>query len=137
MARQLAAAAPRSRRLAAFVGYTAPENFTGPIVRHLRGAGEGRRALVLVDAAELRRRAGTIVLLDAENLAGVTFSTHQLPLALLVDYIARTLPVRVFAIAVQPADTAFGAPVSPAVCRAVARLVSALRAAAASATPAV
>ena len=130
VARQLAAAVGRSRRVASFVGYTAPENFTGPIVRHLRGAAEGRRALVLVDAAELGRRAGTIILLEAKDLAGVTFSTHQLPLALLVDYIVRSVPVRVFALAVQPASTAFGAPVSPAVRRAVTRLVSALRASA-------
>lgn len=129
VAESLSAAWKRSRRAAALVGYTAPENFTGPLVRHLRDGAEGRRHLVIVDAADLGLKPGATVLLDAARIAGVTFSTHQLPLALLVDYILRILPVQVHVVAVQPASTAFGRPVSRAVRAAATRLASALQAA--------
>jgi hydrogenase 3 maturation protease len=126
VARDIEARRPRSRRLAVFEGHTAPESLTGPIVRFLRQGAEGRRHLVLVDAADLMKRPGTIVPLRRKQLAGTAFSTHQLPLGVLVDYIATCVPAAVTIFAIQPASAHFGAPVSPAVRRACRQLAKAI-----------
>jgi hydrogenase maturation protease HycI len=118
---------PGSRR-AAFDGGTAPENLTGEIIGFIRGDGEGGRGhVVFVDTADMDLKAGSVCLLSHDDLAGVSFSTHQLPLSILADYLQRSLPVDVSFIAIQPKTISFGKSLSSAGSRAVDLVVSSLR----------
>lgn len=94
------------------IGGTAPENLTGEIKR-LKPS-----HLVIVDAAEMNEPPGTIKLVSPEEIGGFSFSTHSLPLKVMIDFIQRDWPCEVLIIAIQPANLSFGAQVSDAVRRA-------------------
>jgi hydrogenase 3 maturation protease len=103
-----------------FRGHTAPENCTGAIKKF------APTHLVVVDAAELGQPPGTIAVLEPEQIAGVSFSTHQLPLSVLLDYLKTSFAFEAIVIAIQPAHLAYDQPVTPAVRRAARRLAAAL-----------
>ena len=103
-----------------FRGHTAPENCTGAIKKF------APTHLVIVDAAELGQPPGTIAVLEPEQIAGVSFSTHQLPLSVLLDYLKTSFAFEAIVIAIQPAHLAYDQPVTPAVRRAARRLAAAL-----------
>jgi hydrogenase 3 maturation protease len=107
-----------------FIGATAPENCTGPIRRF------SPTHLLLVDAADLGAEPGTVELLDPARLGGIAFTTHSLPLTVVVDYLLKSLPgCRVVVAGIQPASLDFGAELTPRVAAAVDSLVEAIRAA--------
>jgi len=92
-----------SARVGVFLGATAPENCTGPIRRY------APTHLVLVDAADLGTEPGTVELLDPGRLGGVAFTTHSLPLTVVVDYLTKSLPeCRVVVVGIQPESLRFG-----------------------------
>jgi hydrogenase 3 maturation protease len=114
-------------RCAVYDGGTAPENLSGEIIRFVRGRGEGARShVVFVDTADMGLKPGSICLLERDDLAGVSFSTHQLPLSVLADYLRQSLPVEMTFVAIQPRAIAFGGSRSSAAVTAVGRVVSAL-----------
>jgi hydrogenase 3 maturation protease len=93
-----------------FIGSNAPENCTGPI-RRLNPS-----HLVVVDAADLGQEAGTISLIERDQLAGVSFCTHSLPLFVIIDYILKACPnCKVLIVGIQPLSLRFGEPLSPKV----------------------
>jgi hydrogenase 3 maturation protease len=117
-------------KAAAFEGCTAPENLTGEIIRFIRSGGPNAKGhLVLVDAADLKSKPGALRLVAPQELSGVSFSTHQLPLSVLVDYFRQSLTIEISIIAIQPRNTSFGAGVSPSVTKAVNHVVAAIRSA--------
>ncbi len=94
-------------------GDTAPENVTGEIRR-------ARPSHVLfVDAADLGEPAGSVRLLDAAEVGGMSSSTHTLPLGVIADYLVRELNCRVLFLGVQPKSVAFGEGLSEEVASAV------------------
>ena len=104
-----------------FVGAAAPENCTGPI-RRLNPS-----HLIVIDAADLGKPAGTTELLDPEQLTGVTFCTHALPLNVVIDYILKACPdCKAVVIGVQPLQLEFEKPLSPPVEAAARGLVNVL-----------
>lgn len=111
-------------RLAAFVGGAAPENFTGEISRYRPDC------VVLVDAAHLGRAPGELRLIAPEQVGGLAFSTHMLPVPILLDYLRATTGCRTVVVGLQVAQKDVLAPLTPAVARGVRRLVAALRRAA-------
>ncbi len=111
-----------SPALRVFFGSTAPENVTGPIREFVPSH------LLVVDAAELGAEPGTIELLDPAELAGVGFTTHCLPLSVVVSYLLRSLPdCRVLAVGIQPESLRFGAEPTVRVKAAATRLVETVR----------
>jgi hydrogenase 3 maturation protease len=94
---------------------TAPENFTGPL-RQFQPT-----LVLLIDAAQLNETPGTIRLLDAMQATGLDASTHTLPLSLTARYLTRAVGCEIAILGIQPADNAYGAPLSPRVRRAVQR----------------
>jgi hydrogenase 3 maturation protease len=112
--RELRAALGRSRpaALRLFDGGTAPENLTGAILRWQPSH------ILLVDAADLGLQPGAVKLIAPEQIAGLSFSTHALPLKLLADYLSQApggsadanAPVerRVLIVGLQPGRTDFG-----------------------------
>lgn len=93
---------------------TAPENFTGVVRKHQP------ERLVLVDAADMGSPPGTIRRIPRDKIQDVGWGTHQLPLYHVIDYLADTVTGSITLIGIQPANTDYGAPMSPEVRKAAA-----------------
>jgi len=109
-----------NERLLVIEAGPAPENFTGPLRRF-------RPDLVLmVDAAQMDARPGTISWLDLQTAGGISASSHTLPLHILVSYLVAELGCDVALIGIQPAQTFADAPLTPQVQAAAQSVVQAL-----------
>ncbi|HWQ58918.1 MAG TPA: hydrogenase 3 maturation endopeptidase HyCI [Clostridia bacterium] len=100
---------PGLEKLLLLSGESAPENFTGVI------KGFSPDALIVVDAAYMDLPAGSFQLLPYEKAAGLSFSTHMLPLPMLMDYIRAECGCRLYVIGIQPENTGQGLGISPRV----------------------
>ena len=98
-----------SARIGVFRGDTAPENFSGEIKNF------GPDVLLVVDTANMGLPPGTAALIPTEEIGGVSFSTHRLPLRIMLDYLRRETGCRVYLLCVQGATLAFGADMTPEV----------------------
>ena len=88
-------------------GGPAPENFSG-LIREFHPD-----LLVVVDAAFLELPAGSIQLLPEERAAGLSFSTHMLPLPMLLSYLKLACNCQTCLVGIQPATTEQGIGMSP------------------------
>lgn len=96
-------------RLRVHYGSSAPENCTGPIRT------QAPSHLILIDAAHLGAQPGTISLLEREQITGISFCTHALPLNVIVDFIAASNPQLkdVLLLGIQPQEMGFDEPLTP------------------------
>jgi len=83
-------------------GSTAPENFTGVIKDF------GPDVLFVVDAAHMGLLPGEIKIVPACDIGGVSFSTHMLPLTVMLKYLEAESGCDVMFVGIQPACTDFG-----------------------------
>ncbi|MEN6635922.1 MAG: hydrogenase maturation protease [Clostridiaceae bacterium] len=91
-----------SGRILLVNGGPAPENFSG-LIREFHPD-----LLVVVDAAFLELPAGSIQLLPEERAAGLSFSTHMLPLPMLLSYLKLACSCETCLVGIQPATTEQG-----------------------------
>jgi hydrogenase 3 maturation protease len=98
---------------------TAPENFTG-LIRKTRPD-----CLVLVDAAAMGLAPGEFRIIPRHKIADVSIGTHQLPLSMLIDFLADSAS-RIVLIGIQPDRVAAGEEISPRVWEGADRLVQEL-----------
>ena len=89
------------------IGGTAPENLTGELKRLQPSH------LIIVDAADMKEAPGTIRLVDPEEVGGFSFSTHSLPIKVLINYLQEHFHFQVLLIGIQPKNISFGNPLSP------------------------
>ncbi len=108
------------RKYRGFAGGTAPENFSGEIKKY------NPTHLVIVDAAETGKRPGTISLFEPDEIEGVSFSTHTLPLKVLVNYLQQFLTLDTLVIGIQPSHLEFNHPPSKSVQTATDKVAAAL-----------
>ena len=80
---------------------TVPESYTS-IIRRAKP-----ELLVLVDAAEMALPPGSIRLVKPERLKSSAFSTHKMPLNILIDYI-KEMCGRVVMVGIQPGEAGTG-----------------------------
>jgi hydrogenase 3 maturation protease len=83
-------------------GSTAPENFTGVI----KDFSPDR--LFIIDAAHMGRDVGKVCVLDMNDIGGISFSTHMLPLPIMLQYLALETGCEVICIGIQPENTEQG-----------------------------
>jgi len=103
--------------ISTLLGGTAPENLTGEIKR-LKPS-----HLIIIDAAEMNEPPGTIKLIRMDQIGGFSFSTHALPMKLMVDFLLKDITCEVYFIAIQPKSLKFGATVSGEVKQAIKTVV--------------
>ncbi len=108
----LADRANGEEKLLPLAGSTAPENFSGVIRAYCPDL------ILLVDAAFMEAGAGEIRFLDPAQIKGINFSTHMLPLSVLVDYLHQETAASVAVIGIQPQATEFDTLPGEAVCQA-------------------
>jgi hydrogenase 3 maturation protease len=101
-------AASRDRLLVIDAG-PVPENYTGLLRRFKPDC------VLIIDAAWMDVAPGSVRWLAWQDTAGFTGSTHSLPLHVLAGYLAAELECEIAVLGIQPADTTFGAPLSPIV----------------------
>jgi len=95
--------------LKVFLGATAPENLTGEIKKYAPSH------LLIIDAADTASKPGTISLIDPKTVGGISFSTHMMPLKIMVDYMLKSIRCKAIIIGIQPKVLKFGSEPSPEV----------------------
>jgi hydrogenase 3 maturation protease len=114
-----------SKKLKAFIGNTAPENFTGEIKRF------NPTHLIIVDSADMvKTKAGTIKLIDSKDISNFSFCTHRLPLKIMADYLIKCINCEIIFLGIQPKTLDFGVSCSGDVKKAVKRVSGAIKKAA-------
>jgi hydrogenase 3 maturation protease len=103
-----------------FAGETAPENFTGELKKFRPSH------LLIVDCADFGKAPGETVLATPEEITGISFSTHRLPLFVLTDYLLKTFPCNIRILGIQPCTLEFLHPVSDPVNRTIDSLTATL-----------
>ena len=94
---------PRGRDVKVFQGHTAPENLSGAIKEFAPSH------IVAVDTAPMGRKPGEVSVIDVDQVKGVSFYTHSLPLEVLFSYLRDALPdLKVTIVGVEPGDMGFG-----------------------------
>ena len=99
----------RARRINAglFDCGTAPENYIFPMLK------SACDTLVLVDAADMGLAPGATRVLETDNIANVSFSTHSPSPKLFIDLLKMGKEdLNIFILSVQPKSTSLGAPIS-------------------------
>ena len=107
---------PGSERLLLLCGESAPENFTG-VIKSFKPD-----VLFIIDAAYMDLPAGSVQLLPYERAAGLSFSTHMLPLPIMLNYLEAEVGCETLFIGVQPRSTEQGLGMSAEVKAGVRRL---------------
>ncbi len=100
---------------------TVPENFTG-LLRRLSPS-----HILLVDAAEVGEKPGTIELIEAPKIGEVMPSTHTPSLKMLVEYLQQELGSKVVILGIQPKELSFGTTLSEEVKNSVCKFVQLLK----------
>jgi hydrogenase 3 maturation protease len=106
-----------------FLGDTAPENLTGEI-RKFKPT-----HLIIIDSADFELKPGSIMIFDPGDIAGISFSTHRLPLKLIADYLHGAIKCKTVIIGIQPKGLKFDSEVSAALKSSVKILSGELKAA--------
>lgn len=90
-----------------FLGGVAPENLTGEIRKFKPSH------LLIIDCGDFGGRPGEARMVHPdEDQFGGTFSTHKLPVKMLIDFLKGSFPFKTALIVVQPGTIEFGAPMS-------------------------
>ena len=105
----------------AYPGYSAPENLSGAIKQF------NPELVLVIDAVDMGLEPGEIRLIPMDEVGGISFSTHMLPLPILMDYLHREIGCRVVLLGIQVSNLDFMAEMSPAVAEAVDTIVTELR----------
>jgi hydrogenase 3 maturation protease len=100
----------------------APENRTGELRKF------APEVVLIIDAADIGEKPGTIQLIPEASIDGMSASTHSLPLSMLAHYLKSDLDCVVAFLGIQPDSNEVGERVSPEVLAAVNELVDALNA---------
>ncbi len=94
-----------------------PENYTGEIKKFKPSH------ILIVDAIDMGKVEGRINIIDArKKSANVSFSTHGLPIKMLMDYLTQSLGCRIVSIGIQPKSIEFGLSISSKVNKAIKKI---------------
>lgn len=108
----------QGRKLKVFLGYSAPENLTGEIIKFKPSH------IVIVDSADFKKEAGYTAIIDLKDIGGTSFSTHRLPTKIIADYLVQSCGAKIVIIGIQPKTLDFGRPPSMLIKKVVRKLVS-------------
>lgn len=104
-----------------FLTGTMPENYTGAL-RELRPS-----HVLMIDTADMEEKPGTLGIIHPGQIRGQRFSTHAMPLSLVIEYIEAELSAPVVLVGIQPDPVAPTALDAPPASEAVMEGIAALR----------
>lgn len=82
-------------------GENAPENYTGEIKR------VNPDHILVIDAVDINKEPGNVEVLRLDDIEGVTFSTHMLPIKIMLDYLIKEIGCDITIIGIQPKNLVF------------------------------
>ncbi len=85
-----------------FLAGTVPESVTGPLRRYKPDA------ILLLDAADMGSRPGSVAIVQPEEVRASLLSTHALPLSVVMEFLANDTGAKVILIGIQPDLSANG-----------------------------
>lgn len=85
---------------------TVPENFISLLIE------KQPEFILLLDAALMQAEPGSIRLIDKDNIGGVAFSSHQLPLTFFIEYLESNITATILVLGIQPLTDDFAQPIS-------------------------
>lgn len=100
---------------------TTPESFTAPARRFRPDH------VLLLDAADMGARPGTVGIIAPDRVAGARFSTHALPLSVVMGYLEETVKAPVVLVGIQPDLGVQGPTPTPAEQAGLTRIVATLQ----------
>lgn len=106
---QLSAAFPKSENILILNAGPVPENYTGTLRRF------NPELVVMVDAVDMQKEAGSVAWVDYDSLEGMSGFTHAPAPAMLAGFLRDELHCRIALIGVQPGSLEFDQPVSATV----------------------
>ncbi len=99
---------------------TVPENYTGLIRR------EKPSHIIFIDAVEMKMEPGQIKLVQRDEIANYSISTHAMPLSFLIKYLESFTNAKMLLIGIQPKDIEMTSEVSKEVKSSVEELTTIL-----------
>nr|MDO8134273.1 hydrogenase maturation peptidase HycI [Candidatus Njordarchaeum guaymaensis] len=120
-ARQLKRRVGLSSEMSIIEAGVAPENFTWGVRKFHPSH------ILVVDAAQMGMRPGSTRIVEKGEIAGFSFSTHNLSLSFLVGYLEKEFDSEVIIVGIEPSNLEFGETISKPVMDAVELLVGTLR----------
>ena len=111
----------KDSKLKVFLGSTAPENLTGEIIRYKP------THIIIIDSADTDQKPGFILLISPEEVGGVSFSSHMLPVKMIVDYLIESLKCEIIIIGIQPKILTFGETISKEVKKSAKQISNVIR----------
>jgi hydrogenase 3 maturation protease len=102
-------------------GSTAPECFTGEIKKF------SPDLLLIIDAADMGLAPGELRSIDPAQVSGVSFSTHMLPLKVMLEYLQKETGCRTAIIGIQPGSLDFGGEMTEEVKKTIQKLIITLK----------
>jgi hydrogenase 3 maturation protease len=106
---------------AIMTGENAPENYTGEIKKFRPDH------LLVLDAVDCHREPGDILTIRPDEIGGVTFSTHMLPIKIMLDYISRETGCNITILGIQPGSLAFAGDMTGEVIDTIDYMISVLK----------
>jgi hydrogenase 3 maturation protease len=102
-----------SSKLKVMIGATAPENLTGEIINFKPSH------LIIIDSANLNLAPGEIKIINPLEIEGSSFSTHSLPLKVMIDYLRKFFECEFIFVGIQPKNIDMGNKLSKEVNQAI------------------
>lgn len=87
-------------------GDLVPENFT----RDLRKFQPDN--IIIIDAAFMGKSAGDIEIIRINEVTGISFSSHSMPISVLGKYLSQEIGANVYILGIQPINIDFGSEIS-------------------------
>jgi len=107
----------KNLKLKVFLGSTAPENFTGEIIKFKP------THILIIDSVDIDQKPGSILLINPDEVGGISFSTHMLPVKMMVDYFFASLKCEIIIVGIQPKTLLFGEAVSEEVKKSTGKII--------------
>ena len=79
-----------------------PENFTDVLKR------ENPSNILIIDAALMGEVPGTLNIVNSEDISEIGFSTHSLPMSVIVKYLTHYINTEILIIGIEPENIDFG-----------------------------
>ena len=86
----------RKNAFRVFEGFDAPENLTGEIKSY------NPTHLIIIDTLDAGKIPGAISLVNPEDIEGISFSTHRMPLNIFTNYLEKSTGCKIIIAGIQP-----------------------------------